>query len=210
MKVQAPTALDPGALVHYWYPGRDGVETITQHHKDFAQRLADTSRELMLVRPPAGAPMPSHPWLMWMRKPAVKHPLCPGWLLLFVWQDVNKVPLPLDDRIFANLYRISAGAFGGAEKYFDSVCKTIIADKARAAKQDKDNTDAKRKEVFASRKISTAGRGNKFALHHDGTILPSRSEMNWVRENEMRRMPGEQAKALRERLAKRTRKSQAD
>lgn len=197
------SALDVGALPHFWYPDRDGVEDVSAVDKAFARRLHDTSADLRMVRPPAGAPIPGRPWLMWYRKSAITYHLCPGWSLLFVWREANGTPLPLDDRIFANLYRISAAAFGDAEAYFDSIVKKLKDDKQRSKDQDKANTDAKRREMMASRRISTAGKGNKFALHHDGTIVPSRSEQNWVRENAARSMPGEMAKAARERRERR-------
>lgn len=203
MPLNLKPSLDPGALVHFWYPERDGVETVEQTDPSFARRLKDTSRDLRMVRPPAGAPIPGRPWLMWYRKAAVTYHLCPGWLLLFVWRDRSGTPLPLDDRIFANLYRISAATFGGAEKYFDSIVATLKADKQRSEDQDRANTEAKKKEFMASRRISTAGRGNKFARHHDGTIVPSRGERNWFRETEYRNMPGEMQKAAKERLARR-------
>ena len=34
------------------------------------------------------------------------------------------------------------------------------------------------------------GQGNKFALHHDGTIVPSRGEVNWTQERSRWQVPG--------------------
>lgn len=189
------TPLDPGALYHYWYPGREGVEPCP---KDFLQRLSEFHRDLAICRPPAGAPMPSKPWLVWYRKSAITHWLSPGWLLLFVWQDVDRTPLPLDNRVFANLYRISAMQFGSGAAYFDSVVKTMQQEKAAVDATDKANTDAQRREYLQHRKISNIGRGNKFSLHHDGGVVPSRGESNWLAENEMRTMPGALAKKLKD------------
>lgn len=204
-----PTAkpLEPGALYHYWHPNRDGVERAP---KDFAARLASVHRDLAVCRPPMGAPTDSHCWLMWYRVARVTHHLSPGWLLLFCWQEPNLTLLPLDDRIFANLYRISAQAFGGAVGYFESIVKKITDEKAAITQTDKDRTDAGRRDYMQFRRIKNIGRGNKFAMHHDGTVVPSRSESNWVREGAMRHMPAEHAKAIRDRALKRQRKSQAD
>lgn len=198
LQLETPKPLDAGALFHFWYPGRDGIEMCP---KDFGDRIRDEiCADVEMCRPPGCAPMPQPaPWIAWYRKPQVTHWLSPGWLLLFVWQTSDRIPLPLDERVFANLYRISARAWGNAEKYFDSVVKTIKDDKARIASIDKARTDAKRQEMFASHKIKNIGSGSKFALHHDGSIVPTRGEANWLRERELANMPGEMAKATRER-----------
>ena len=192
----APEPLAPAALYHYWYPGRDGVEPCP---KDFAARLADVHADLAICRPPPRAPTSSHPWLVWYRKPAITHWFSPGWMLIFVWQARDKTPLPLDDRLFANLYRCSVMAFGSAVKYFDNVVKTIQADQQRVVDKDKANCDAKNREFRASFKIKNIGKGNKFALHHDGSIVPSRGERNWQRERELHSLPGEKQAQLRDR-----------
>lgn len=185
--------LDAGALYHYWYPGRDGVEPCP---KAFAKELHRVHADLGICRPPAGAPTVSHPWLVWYRKASITHWLSPGWMLLFVWQTKDLEPLPLDNRVFANLYTISAMQFGSASAYFDSVVETMRKDKARVRAKDKADTDAQKREFMQSRKIKNIGKGNKFALHHDGGIVPSRGEANWSAELERERMPGELKKKL--------------
>lgn len=188
--------LPPAALYHYWHPDRDGVEPCPAW---FARRLTTVHHDLAICRPPGQAPTVSRPWLVWYRKPEVTHWISPGWILLFCWQTEDKTPLPLDDRVLANVYSISAMHFGSARAYFDSVVATLLRDKERSQQQDKDLTDAKRRDFFQSMKIKNIGRGNKFALHHDGTVLPSRNEQNWSNELELSMLPGEQAKALRDR-----------
>ena len=64
----ASRPLDAGALTHYWYPGRDGAEPCPTA---FAQALTAIHPDLAIVRPPPGAPMPFHPWIVWYRKPAI-------------------------------------------------------------------------------------------------------------------------------------------
>lgn len=201
MPVVAGKPLEPAVLYHYWHPDREGVEPCP---KPFASELRAFHQDLAICRPPGQAPTISRPWLVWYRKPAVTHKLSPGWLLLFVWQTRQLQPLPLDSRIFANLYSISRMAFPSGAAYFDSVVKTMQADKAQALAKDKSNVDAQKREYMQHRKITNIGRGNKFALHHDGSIVPSRGEANWTRDTEMQRMPGELAKRVtdnRKRLA---------
>lgn len=196
--IQTPAALPPAALYHYWYPGRDGVEPCPP---DFAADLTRVHADLAICRPPGQAPTVSRPWLVWYRKPSITHWLSPGWMLLFVWQTKELEPLPLDGRVFANLYTISTMAFGSASAYFDSIVKTMKADKDRIKKTDKSNTDAKRREFLASRRIKNIGRGNKFALHHDGSVVPSRGEANWTRERELQSLPSELANKVRDQRA---------
>lgn len=199
----AEKPLDAGALYHYWHPDRDGVEPCP---KDFARELKNFHKDLAICRSPGQAPTQGHPWLMWYRKPSITHWLSPGWILLFAWQTPppELAPLPLDNRVFANLYSISAMEFGSGVAYFDSVVKRMRDDKARVKAHDKSNTDAQRREYLQHRKISNIGRGNKFALHHDGGIVPSRGEQNWIRENEDRTMPkklADRVKDTRKRIA---------
>lgn len=188
--------LPRAAMYHYWHPDRDGAERCPEW---FNARLVAIHPDLAMTRPPLRAPTPSHPWLAWYRKPAITSPICPGWLLLFCWQTEDKTPLPLDDRVFANLYRISALQFGSASAYFDSIVQTLKADRQRAEDQDHANTSAKRREMLQSHKIKNIGRGSKFALHHDGSVVPSRGEANWARERELQSLPSEMAATLRDR-----------
>src|SRR5262245_8698120 len=107
-----PTPLPPEALYHFWHPEREGVEPCPDW---FVDRLASVHRDLRVVRPPANAPLASHAWLVWFKQPRITHWLSPGWQLLFVWQQREEIdgqtrltPLPLDERVLANLYGISA------------------------------------------------------------------------------------------------------
>ncbi len=201
---ETPKPLDPGALYHYWHPERDGVEACPT---DFARELAHIHADLRICRPPMGAPCVSHPWLVWMRQPRIQHHLSPGWQLLFAWQERTEPegkivlrPLPLDGRIFANLYRISVMHFGSARAYFDSIVKEIAAGKARVAKADHAYRHDRIKDFFQSTKIKNIGKGNKFALHHDGTVVPGRGEQNWLADQGTRNMPGEVARDVQQRM----------
>lgn len=199
--IRTPKPLEQAALYHYWHPDRDGVESCPTH---FATRLADFHRDLAICRPPGQAPTISRPWLVWYRKSSVTHHLSPGWVLLFCWQTPppELTPLPLDERVFANLYTISAQAFGGAVNYFESVVAKMKADKVRIQDIDRANMEDRKRDFMQSRKIKNIGRGNKFAMHHDGSVVPSRGEANWQRERELSALPKEHADRLKDRRAR--------
>lgn len=199
-----PTPLPREALYHWWHPDRDGSEPCP---KDFAQRLKIVHRDLAICRPPASAPTASCAWIVWYRVPRITHPLCPGWQLLFVWQAKDDAdsqrpvltPLPLDERIFANLVRVSAQTFGSAVKYFDAVVETMKADKQKRTKADTDRRHDLSKDYWQSTKIKNIGAGSKFARHHDGSVVPSRGEENWLADRGDRDMPEALAKARKQR-----------
>src|SRR5215831_3655683 len=139
--------LGEAALYHYWHPDRDGVEPCPADFARTLRAIEPGGRDLACVRPPASAPVPSRAWLVWYRCPRISHRLCPGWQLLFVWQQRvvgengqldTLTPLPLDSRVLANLYRVSASTFGSALGYFQSVVSTLerearARDEARTA-----------------------------------------------------------------------------
>lgn len=204
-----PKALPPEALMHFWHPERDGVEPCPA---DFAATLATIHRDLRMVRPPLRAPTVSTPWVMWIRQPRITHWISPGWQLLFCWQDRTEIdgratltPLPLDGRVFANLYKISAEHFGGAKAYFDSIVKTLVADREGKDKEQRNYRHDRAHDYWQSTKIKNIGRGSKFALHHDGTVVPGRGESNWLGERALASMPGDVAREIcqRPRLSKR-------
>lgn len=186
------------AMYHFWYPGREGVERCPA---DFATELTAFHPDLTIVRPPMRAPTPTHPWLVWYRKPSVTYWLSPGWVLLFAWQLRDGTPLPLDNRIFANLYRISAMTFGNGVKYFDSIVATLKAEKAAREQADENYRHDRSADYFEYTKIKSSGKGNKFALHHDGTIVPGRGERNWLADRGDRAMPGEVAAEAQQKRA---------
>jgi len=185
--IRSSTPLDPGALIHFWHPDREGAE---QAPAEFRRELALVHEDLAIVRPPPGAPLPTpRKWLVWYRKPTIRHPLCPGWLLLFVWPPDPYDPIPLDNRIFANLYMIDARRFGNGGQYFDRIVAGLERDKARKDARDKQYRQDRVRDYWESTKIKNIGAGNKFALHHDGTIVPSRGERAWTAERAAAMLP---------------------
>lgn len=195
VQVQSKGALDSAALYQYWHPERTGAEACPA---SFAAQIASVHPDLAICRPPGRAPVQSRPWLVWYRKASVTHALCPGWTLLFCWQTQERVPLPLDNRIFANLYRISAHTFGSAVAYFQSIVSEMERGKASEAKAQEAYRHDRAHDFFQATKIKNIGRGNKFALHHDGTIIPSRGEANWTAERMGSLLPGSVLKEQRE------------
>jgi hypothetical protein len=177
----------PG-LDQYWHPQRMGVEPGPSW---FSARLAAISPKLAVCRPPARAPLlfKRRAWLVWCREPAVTHPLCPGWTLLFAWETPWREPLPLDDRILANLYLRDPNRYRDAVQYYDR----ITAEQTRTEEYNNRAFDAhtmdRSLDVRQYRKIKNIGLGNKFALHHDGSMIPSRGEANWRKETLYQRLP---------------------
>ena len=184
------------SIEHFWHPDRSGSERAPE---DFARQLTELDKDLACCRPPARAPLANGKppaYIVWYRRPRVTHNLCPGWLLLFVWRDGNKAPMPLDERVFATLYAASARQFGSGKAYFERAIEQKMADaKASREREYENHISSKRREFIQSTRISTAGKGNKFARHHDGTLQPSQGSLNWHLENRRALMPSELIKA---------------
>lgn len=188
-------SLDRAALFHYWHPDRPGVEPCPA---DFARHLADVvgvdtngRAKVLIVRPPANAPVRSHCWLVFKRDETITHPLSPGWFLLTAWHDGNEphpTPLPLDNRVLANLYLQSVKGgrdvmgrdFDTALQYFDHCMSVLDRDKRASEKEQQEYRDDRSADYWNYTKIKNIGHGSKFALHHDGTVAPGRSERNWL------------------------------
>lgn len=185
--------MDAGGIDHFWHPERDGVE---QAPEWFARQLAEISPDVKMVRPPEAAPLyhRTRAWLLWYRCARVTHHLSPGWLMLRDWRDSKGEPLPLDSRVGSYLYSVSARAFGSAKKYFDHCVEEIARDKASREKSYTDDRQDRQSDFADSMQIKNIGSGSKSALHHDGTILPSRGERNWHAENRKRLIPSSVAK----------------
>ena len=190
---------DPGPEVEfvYWHPDRLGVELAPAAT---AAKLLTIHTSLAACRPPAKAPVRRSRWLIWARDARATNPFCPGWYLVFVW-EVTKTHAALPLEPFSHLeeciYAVMAIKVGGQQAYFKKMFAERVAAKQAREATYQDNRQTKQREFLASRRISTAGRGNRFALHHDGTIVPSRGEANWLRERVEQRMPSEVQKRLK-------------
>lgn len=178
VSTRSPAALPPEALFHYWHPGREGIEVAPE---SFMRQMRERSPDLRVHRPPPRAPTKGHPWLVWYRKPEIQHYLSPGWFLLRIWFDVLGDPLCqlLDDA--------SARKWGSGADYFEHVATELAEGKARRDRARKAENLAGAKDYRQFTKIKNIGAGHKFALHHDGTLLPSRGERNWQHDLERKR-----------------------
>lgn len=194
--------LDDGAMDHYWHPDREGVQ---QAPESFRAALAVISPDVVVVRPPEGAPLYyKRAWLVWYRKPAVTHYLSPGWLMLREWRDRHGAPLPLDERVFSYLYSVSARQFGSGKKYWDHCVAEMQRERCAKEKVHTDGNHDRTESMRQYWKIKNIGAGNKSALHHDGTVVPSRGQANWLAERRTRMIPGDVARdEAREREARR-------
>lgn len=194
----SPKELDRAALFHYWHPDRQGVEKAPERFQQKLNSIAgfdeDGKPKAMIVRPPAGAPVRSHCWLVFKRAPEITHHLSPGWFLVLAWHNEDyPTPKPLnieDDRLWANLYlqTVKAGRevmgrdFDSAAQYFDHAMSVLDRDEQRHQKEVNNYRDDRAKDYYDYTKIKNIGHGSKFPLHHDGTLAPGRSEANWLRE----------------------------
>jgi len=182
-----PSALDVAAMDYYWHPDRDGVE---QAPDWFQRELEAITGDVRVVRPPAGAPLYyKQAWLVWYRKPSVTHELSPGWLMLRDWRDGKGEPLPLDQRVFSYLFSVSARVFGNGQKYWEHCVAEMNREKAAKEKVHRDGNHDRVEDYRQSTLIRNIGAGNKFSLHHDGTVVPSRGQANWIAERRARMMP---------------------
>lgn len=182
--------LPPEAMFHFWHPEREGVELCP---RDFDDTLKTISPDLFICRPPARVPRPADQrWIVWNRRPANQYWLCPGWQLLFLWPPTEYEPIPLDNRVFANLAAIDARRYPSAVHYFDRIVNQTMREKGAQRKADANYRGDRNKDYWDATKIKNIGHGSKFALHHDGTVMPSRQEQNWLRSRGAF-LPGEEA-----------------
>jgi len=182
---RTPVPLPPAALFHYWHPEREGVEHCP---KEFDRPLKLVHPGLYITRPPSGTPKgdkhaADQRWIVWQRNPSTRHPLCPGWSLLFLWPPRDYEPIPLDNRIFANLAIINPLRYKGGIDYFNRVIAAgMEKDAERNEAAQHQYRHDRRKDYIEATKIKNIGKGNKFALFHDGGTIPSRGEENWLHE----------------------------
>lgn len=170
----------------YWHPNREGAEPAPE----------TIMREIRLIHPGLRiVKSPVHQrWLVWFPSPAVQHPLCAGWQLVLVWEHPRTGEyLPLSVELLGfNLYLLSRDHIGGnnpALRHFERVQDEIQRKRAARDRQYHENRRAEQRELLDGRRISTAGAGNRFAMHHDGSVVPSQGEINWRLETEKWRIP---------------------
>ncbi len=174
---QKKTPLPAAQRVHYWHPQRFGVRLAPERFQD----------DLHQIHPDLEAAWsPVHErWIVWARSNLVTHPICAGWSLKFVWQTPTGGYLPLDSRVFADIYSRDFRRYGGAQPYFERLQSEFTRDTQKRKDDTDDESRWLRKDYNQYRKIKNIGRGNKFAMHWDGSIVPSAGEIQW-RQNQGR------------------------
>jgi hypothetical protein len=150
--------------LRFWYPGRFGVKFAPD---EFQQKLQALHPDLEATWHPI-----KERWLIWYKRPRIKNPHSPGWMLLFVVEDSAGDFVPLDARTLALVYKQSGFTWGSGKKYWARIEEEILRDRAKV---DTDR-EAVLEDVGSDRwdhtKIQVSMRGpsngSKFTRHHAG------------------------------------------
>lgn len=159
--VARPKPKGPEYNPWYWNPNRIGVQTTPDW---FKSQLKAVGEELEVTWNPI-----THRWYVWSRAPRLQHPICQGWRLLFVNQDIDGAFLPLDERVFARLYAASTMAHGSAKAYFDRIKAEMERDKERAARKHQQDTIDLAMPSWEHSQIKVGygpSNGSKFSTYH--------------------------------------------
>lgn len=193
---------DPEILAHYWHPQREGA---IPPPAAFDAKLKAIDPDLFVCYSPV-----HERWLLWVKEPRIgrgsdaaaadaTQMYCPGWLLLMIWEhSQTKAYLELSDLLFMNVFMISRRRWGNAQIYYDRVMADIRRQQASAEKAYQDDRRTYQKDRRDGWKISSAGAGNKFALYHDGTLLPSPGDLAWREETKAKRLPSADLRQARD------------
>lgn len=183
----------PDVLPWYWDPQREGVKPPPAA---FARQLREIDPDLRVCFNPV-----LERWVLWFKNPRIgTEPgfpafLRPGWQLLMIWEHpISHDYLPLTELLFHNIYVISRGRIGGAKQYYDRIQANIEREKAERDATYQNDRQAQQADFRSSLQISSAGRGNRFALHHDGGLVASPGEQAWRRETRKTRLGAEHLK----------------
>lgn len=178
------TGKKPGPEVHpwYWHPQREGVK---KPPRAFADTLRSIDPDLAAVFSPV-----HERWLIWVKNPRIRHWMCRGWQLLFIWEHpVKHTYLPLNELVFHNLVLTDVTKHPSAVAYFERIQADIERRKAEKDKAYNADRRSMQKEFIKSLEISSSGKGNKFALYGDGTVMPSAGDAAWRAETRKQRLP---------------------
>lgn len=174
----------PEILPWYWHPNREGAQPPPTA---FQEQLARIDPDLAVCFSPV-----HERWLIWVKNAQRVNSLCTGWQLIFLWEHpVTHAFLPLNELVFHNLYLVMASRFPNAIAYFDSIQAEMAKEKAAKEARHQDDRKTTQREFRASLQISSAGQGNRSALYHSGTLVPSPGEAAWRAETRKRRLPPE-------------------
>ena len=158
----SPPPIEEG--LQFWHPNRFGVKFAPD---EFRKKLKGVHGDLDATWHPS-----TERWIVWYRRPRITHPLCPGWMLLFVVEDSEQRYVPLDDRTLAAVYEQSGFKWGSGKKYWARI--------EEQAQRDHDARDKTRDDLLddigsaqwdhTKIQVSMCGKssGSKFVRHHAG------------------------------------------
>lgn len=153
-----PAKVDPEWGLFYWHPDRFGVQLGPDW---FRRKLKDIHPDLEVTWHPL-----RQRWQVWYKRDRITSPLCPGWLRLFTVETSWGEFVPLDERVFAAVYQVSARAFGDGAQYW----KRIEAEMKRDAEAAEKRSDLAARDFAGERyewgKIKNIGPGSKFSNYH--------------------------------------------
>jgi hypothetical protein len=100
-------------------------------------------------------------WGVFYRNPKIAHPICTGWVLLFL-VDPDK----LDARVLSRLYAASAAKWGNAKQYFAAVEREMEREAEAREKARQNEAIDMAMPFWEHSRISNIGKGNKFSEYH--------------------------------------------
>lgn len=104
-------------------------------------------------------------WLVWLKRPQLANSLNRGWSLLFVLRYADQSYMPLDERMFARIYEISADKWGNARSYFDAIEREWERDREKSRSDRDDEVKHHAGDYYDYMKIKNIGAGSKFSDH---------------------------------------------
>lgn len=158
-RVSKPTRIPgPETIPAYWNPNRQSIRLAPE---DFRKKLRAIDPELECTWNPI-----EERWLIFQRAPRMQHPLCSGWMLLFVVKNADGSYAPLDQRVFARLYAGSARAWGSAKEYFNRIEAEMQRDRESFERANRQDTIDQAMPYYDHSQIKNIGKGSKFSTYH--------------------------------------------
>lgn len=147
--------LGPEHMTWYWNPFRAGARPAPE---SFVKKLREVDPDNLIdVR---WNPIVEK-WGVFYRNPKIQHPICSGWVLLFLVE-----PRELDERVLARLYEASAAKWGNGRQYFAAVVREMEREEEARDKKRRNEAVDMAMPFWEHSRISTAGKGNKFSEYH--------------------------------------------
>jgi hypothetical protein len=154
-QISRPQYVGPEHNPFYWNPNRAGA---LEAPAWFRAKLKEVDPDALIdIR---WNPVAER-WGVFYRSWRVNHPICQGWVLLF-----TAGPRELDERVLARLYMASAARWGDGRRYFDAIQREIERQQERTEMKARNDAVDQAMPFWEHSRISTAGKGNKFADYH--------------------------------------------